>query len=253
MATPPTLPPITALPTLSTPEQTQALDLLFEPSPAIHALLLPFLTTPFPSYPALIDAAHPAFLSLTSPADQTGPNTLHEILSSHPRLGAKKVESAQSAAEQSQLSAAAAQLRALNDEYEARFPGLRYVVFVNGREKDVIMGDMRRRIDRGDAAEEEREAIRVCAGPVRGLGGTDVLGHVRYCKGPGREAPAVRGPTLNSDVCFGVCGGISRGCWPVGSVSRISLDSIQSAVSESQASNDLGILYFAQAVVRRKT
>lgn len=166
MSTPSPLPPITALPTLSPPEQTQTLDLLFEPSPAIHTLLLPLLTTPFSSYTTLIDAAHPLFLSLTSP--QTRP-TLHEILSSHPRLGAKKLESAQSAAEQAQLSTAAERLRTLNEEYEAKFPGLRYVVFVNGREKDVIVGDMRRRIERGDMAEEEREAIRVCA-PARPRG-----------------------------------------------------------------------------------
>lgn len=163
-----TLPPITALPILSQTEQTQALDLLFEPSPAIHALLLPLLTTPYPSYTTLIDAAHQSFLSLTT--DQTR-DTLHGILSSHPRLGAKKVESAQSAAEQAQLASAAEQLRVLNEEYEAKFPGLRYVVFVNGREKGIIMENMRRRIERGDKAEEEREAIRVCA-PARCRDGT---------------------------------------------------------------------------------
>lgn len=158
MSTPARLPEPTTLPSLSTPEQTQALDLLFEPSPAIHSLLLPVLKTPFPTYDALIDSAHVAFLTLASSTDKT---VLHSILGSHPRLGAKKVESAQSAAEQAQLAAGAAQLAALNEEYEARFPGLRYVVFVNGRGKDVVMADMRRRIERGDAAAEEKEAIRV--------------------------------------------------------------------------------------------
>ena len=90
-------------------------------------------------------------------------------MGSHPRLGAKKVESAQSAAEQTQLATGAAQLAALNEEYEARFPGLRYVVFVNGRGKDVIMEDMRRRIDRGDVVAEEREAIKVCGASALGL------------------------------------------------------------------------------------
>ena len=47
----------------------------------------------------------------------------------------------------------------LNAEYEARFPGLRYVVFVNGRARPAILADMRERIARGDAAAEEREAI----------------------------------------------------------------------------------------------
>ena len=85
-------------------------------------------------------------------------------MGSHPRLGAKKVESAQSQAAQAQLNTGgkeeAAKLRALNDEYEAKFPGLRYVVFVNGRSRPVIMENMRMRIDRGDGEEEEREAVR---------------------------------------------------------------------------------------------
>src|SRR5690606_9558018 len=83
------------------------------------------------------------------------------ILGSHPRLGEKKLDSAQSAAEQAQLRTAAEQLAALNAEYEAQFPGLRYVVFVDGREKSVIMTDMRRRIARGDIRLEEREGIQV--------------------------------------------------------------------------------------------
>jgi 2-oxo-4-hydroxy-4-carboxy--5-ureidoimidazoline (OHCU) decarboxylase len=49
----------------------------------------------------------------------------------------------------------------LNAEYEARFPGLRYVVWVNGRGREEVMADMRRRIERGDLREEEREGIRV--------------------------------------------------------------------------------------------
>jgi len=41
-------------------------------------------------------------------------------------------------------------LRRLNEEYELRFPGLRYVVFVDGRSREEVMGDMRGRIERGD-------------------------------------------------------------------------------------------------------
>lgn len=161
MSTPASLPDISSLPALPPAEKTLALDLLFEPSPVIHDLLQPLLDSPFPSYNALVDSAHGAFVSLASSTDAEGKAKLHSILGSHPRLGAKKVESAQSAAEQAQLAAGAAQLAALNGEYEARFPGLRYVVFVNGREKDVIMEDMRRRIERGDIAAEEQEAIQV--------------------------------------------------------------------------------------------
>lgn len=101
--------------------------------------------------------------SSSSPSAQQQ-KKLHGILGSHPRLGAKKVESAQSQAEQAQLNQGGAEeaekLKALNDEYEQKFPGLRYVVFVNGRSRPVVMEDMRWRIDRGDAKEEEQEAIR---------------------------------------------------------------------------------------------
>lgn len=36
-----------------------------------------------------------------------------------------------------------------------------YRVFVNGRGRDVIMEDMRRRIDRGDVEREKEETIQV--------------------------------------------------------------------------------------------
>ena len=41
-------------------------------------------------------------------------------------------------------------MRRLNEEYEQRFPGLRYVVFVDGRSREEVMRDMRGRIERGD-------------------------------------------------------------------------------------------------------
>lgn len=43
---------------------------------------------------------------------------------------------------------------------------MRYVVFVNGREREVIMQDMRRRIDRGDLQAEIKEAVEVSAPSV---------------------------------------------------------------------------------------
>ena len=51
-------------------------------------------------------------------------------------------------------------------------------MFVNGRGRDVIMEDMRRRIGRGDLAAEEREAIEVC---ISCVGGQDNLHHERLC------------------------------------------------------------------------
>ena len=174
-AAPAGLPPIHELAILPDADITVVLDLLFEPSVVLHNLALPTIrAAPFDSYPALINALRGEFLSIAaaSAADDSdsGPDArqpLYDILGSHPRLGEPKKEvlSAQSAAEQRQLQGGggdeARRLAALNKEYEERFPGLRYVVFVNGRSRDVIMEDMRRRIDRGDIRAEEHEAIQV--------------------------------------------------------------------------------------------
>ncbi|KAI1739999.1 Oxo-4-hydroxy-4-carboxy-5-ureidoimidazoline decarboxylase [Xylaria scruposa] len=166
--TTPSLPPISSLPTADEEAVKSVLDTLFEPSPELHALAIPAIqqhdNIPFTSYPALIQHVGLLLHQLaTSPSSR---ERLHSILGSHPRLGAKKVDSAQSRAEQAQLNTAtgdgvdeAERLAALNREYETRFPGLRYVVFVNGRGRDIIMKDMRRRIDRGDIRAEEREGI----------------------------------------------------------------------------------------------
>jgi 2-oxo-4-hydroxy-4-carboxy--5-ureidoimidazoline (OHCU) decarboxylase len=199
--TTPSLPPITSLPTAPMKGIISALDLLFEPSKELHTLALPAIQStrrlvpanpglssdlpppaaaaaakasipspalsdqkPYSSYDELITHVGSLLYALCSTASSDpSKKKLHAILGSHPRLGAKKVESAQSKAEQAQLhsggEAEAEKLRLLNGEYEARFPGLRYVVFVNGRSRPVIMENMRSRIDRGDFEAEEREAV----------------------------------------------------------------------------------------------
>ncbi|KAK6080781.1 OHCU decarboxylase [Seiridium cupressi] len=186
-----TLPPISELSSSPIKIQLQALDLLFEPSTELHTLALPALkskrsrpssgtsaSAPPPPGPSQSPGSEPAFDSYASLIQHIGSllqqlahseepsarQKLHGVLGSHPRLGAKKVDSAQSQAEQASLNAGAAEegekLKTLNEEYEAKFPGLRYVVFVNGRSRPVIMENMRQRIDRGDIKEEEQEAIR---------------------------------------------------------------------------------------------
>lgn len=164
----PKLPDVTTLASLPEPALISVLDLLFEPSEDLHTLAIPTLRSiTFATYPELIDTLRDQLLAIAQSvqSDPSARQPLLSILGSHPRLGAKKVESAQSAAEQAQLQSGAEseaeKLAALNMEYEAKFPGLRYVVFVNGRSRDVIMEDMRRRIDRGDFAAEEEEAINV--------------------------------------------------------------------------------------------
>lgn len=144
--------------------KSDTLDLLFEPSPAIHEVLLPVIQeAEYISYAELIDACHVRLLLSTANAtSQDMDPTVLSILGSHPRLGQKKVESAQSVAEQANLQGEGEELAKLNQEYEEKFPGLRYVVFVNGRGRPEIMGNMRERIDRGDYAKEVDAALGVC-------------------------------------------------------------------------------------------
>ncbi|KHO01234.1 Oxo-4-hydroxy-4-carboxy-5-ureidoimidazoline decarboxylase [Metarhizium album ARSEF 1941] len=155
------LPQISELQTLSKSSQTTALDLLFEPSPAIQSTLLPVVrNAKYSSYSELIDECRTALFDLASNSAPSKPNpALLSVVGSHPRLGSKRVDSAQSAAEQANLQGDGEQLAELNREYEERFPGLRFVVFVNGRGRSEIMNDMRARIDRGDFAKEVDAAL----------------------------------------------------------------------------------------------
>ncbi|KAM0200826.1 hypothetical protein ACHAPA_004824 [Fusarium lateritium] len=142
-------------------EQIKTLDLLFEPSPAIHSTLVPIIRdSEYASYSELIEACKTRLFSLASSSSSTSPDqSLLSILGSHPRLGAKKVESAQSVVEQANLQGQGEELAKLNKEYEDKFPGLRYVVFVNGRGRPEIMENMRARISRGNFAKEVDEAL----------------------------------------------------------------------------------------------
>ncbi|KAF2190264.1 hypothetical protein K469DRAFT_699869 [Zopfia rhizophila CBS 207.26] len=158
------LPAINTLSHLPDSELTTVLDILFEPSSPLHTLSLPVLrSTTFPSYDTLIVAINAQLIALALSESPDDVAKLSEILCSHPRLGEKKVESEQSRAEQAQLQKGGEeekeQLAKLNREYEEQFSGLRYVVFVNGRSRSVIMENMKARIDRGDIKAERQEAI----------------------------------------------------------------------------------------------
>lgn len=161
------LPPISTVPTLSTTSRAALLDLLFEPSVPLHTLSVSLLQEhTFTSYDDLITSVGAQLSTLAESSSSSDLRWLESILGAHPRLGAKKVDSAQSAAEQAQLNTGgedeARELAALNQRYEDTFPGLRYVVFVNGRSRAVVMEDMRERIGRGSVSAERAEAIRVC-------------------------------------------------------------------------------------------
>jgi len=159
------LPPIAGIPTLSTVERAAVLDALFEPCTALHTLSLDLLhSKTFPSYDDLIASVGVQLTDLSESASASDTEWLDTILGAHPRLGEKKVDSAQSKAEQAQLITGGEEqvtkLRELNEEYEKAFPGLKYVVFVNGRSRPVIMENMRDRIARGDIKRERAEAIK---------------------------------------------------------------------------------------------
>ncbi|KAJ6144461.1 hypothetical protein N7470_008356 [Penicillium chermesinum] len=145
------LPPLSSLPSLPQEDQFRVLDTLFESSPEIHQLMAP-------------GGRMSALCAANSPTDR---DILHGILGSHPRLGRAPANpehlSELSKKEQAQLNTGAEEqaekLAALNAEYEAKFPGLRFVTFVNGRSRDVIMEEMHQRIERGDQDREVEETI----------------------------------------------------------------------------------------------
>lgn len=131
------LPPISLIPSLPRENQEAILALLFEPSPALNDVAAPLLASnTYQSYSEMIGAIGYAFRGLQQSDDL---ERLDNVLSSHPRLGEKKVDSALSRMEQAAMAKASAShsdsgvekeaetLRGLNKEYEETFPGLRYV------------------------------------------------------------------------------------------------------------------------------
>jgi len=128
----PSLPPVSSLPTLDAEERAQVLDQLFEPCVQLHTLSVSTLREQsFSSYEELIDAVAQQLTGLYDSNLESDTKWLDAILSAHPRLGEKKVESAQSRAEQAQLNQGGAEevekLAEMNRKYEEKFPGLRYV------------------------------------------------------------------------------------------------------------------------------
>ena len=155
----------------------------------------------FSSYTGLIDAVGSQLAVLLGSRSSTDKQVLVKILGSHPRLGRPPPTttagggggggeplSELSKKEQGSLSTIATdrqmeQLSLLNHEYEEKFPGLRFVyvilrwficpsehgtltgnsfrTFVNGRDRDTIMQEMRARIARGDQQREMEENIQV--------------------------------------------------------------------------------------------
>ncbi|RPB15982.1 hypothetical protein P167DRAFT_562796 [Morchella conica CCBAS932] len=158
------LPGAATIPVLPTDGRVKVLAHLFEPCDALNTLALEYLATgPFDNYDEVITLIKQLLIDLKDTDSPSNTAWLLKILAAHPRLGEKRIDSEHSRLEQASLTAESEEegikLKALNKQYEETFPGLRYVVFVNGRSRAVIMEDMERRIARGDIEVEKTEAI----------------------------------------------------------------------------------------------
>lgn len=132
------LPPISTLTSDPTSTRATVLDTLFEPCTQLHTLSVSLLAEEkFSSYAELIDAVGKQLTSLFNSNLESDQKWLDAILVAHPRLGEKKVGELSEASRREQEAMKAAstgdsqevleELRSLNAEYEAKFPGLRYV------------------------------------------------------------------------------------------------------------------------------
>lgn len=126
------LPQVSAVPSLPTSERAAILDTLFEPCTQLHTLSVALLhEKTFASYDDLIASIGVQLTDLSDSESTSDKEWLEKILAAHPRLGGKKVDSAHSRVEQAKMGAVDStqekELAALNTEYEAKFPGLRYV------------------------------------------------------------------------------------------------------------------------------
>lgn len=115
------------------------------------------------TYSDLIERSRLILKSLLKASNQDTA-TINKIISAHPRLGpSKQALSTHSSSEQLSLQSSdpteLAKLVKLNELYELWYPGLRFVVFVNGRSRDEIMEIMLKRIVRNDIELEKKESF----------------------------------------------------------------------------------------------
>ena len=151
------LTPFEQLQELSNEQLSNVVALLFEPAPDLVQIFKDEIKTSN-SYIGLIESVRKRLLILLQDNGniQNSQEILEHIMNAHPRLGAKKVDSQQSQSEQKQLQddATIAELERLNKEYEAKY-GIKYVVFVNGRGRDEIVVDMKKRIADSNVEKEK--------------------------------------------------------------------------------------------------
>lgn len=147
MSTLPCLQEIQHSPSDSASPLANALDLLFEHSPILTERLVPQLSAvlkispPLTQYSEVIDVA-------LSEIVKWDVQFQVQFIAGHPRIGETKNLSKLSASEQGGIVVnptplvVLARLTHLNTCYEATYPGLRYITFVNGRSRAAIAEEM---------------------------------------------------------------------------------------------------------------
>lgn len=143
----------------------RALAVLFEPSPILDSKLEPQLVLllkdrALTSYHQLIDIALEVITTWET-ASQS------EFIAGHPRIGESKNLSNLSASEQGLTTPGViptppevlAWLSHLNACYETKYPGLRYITFVNGRNRRAIAEEMRDLLGFGHSLSADEPAL----------------------------------------------------------------------------------------------
>ncbi|KAK6455806.1 Oxo-4-hydroxy-4-carboxy-5-ureidoimidazoline decarboxylase [Scheffersomyces xylosifermentans] len=193
-----TLPPVNLLSKLSREEQTEILGHLFEPCETLSSFIVESVIekdSHHKTYKQFIETVRKELLEYLKNAENESYRSnapidpkISKIIAAHPRLGGSSKTtnvklSQHSSAEQKSLESSskedAEKLIQLNDLYESTFPGLRYVVFVNGRSRPVVMQNMKERIDRNDIHLERVESFEamcdIALDRARKLGGSENL------------------------------------------------------------------------------
>lgn len=151
------LPSFTEFKALSLEEQIQIFDVLFEHTDSLIDLTLAkesesINILQLSSYKELIELVRTKLLTLITDDDQYK-SELSNIIAAHPKLGVpKEVQGALSELsklEQKNLNVTKSNtaeikeaLIRLNEKYENKYKGLRFVCFVNGRDRQEIINEM---------------------------------------------------------------------------------------------------------------
>lgn len=134
---------------------SDALALLFEPAPALFDKLYAQRER-FDSYNSLLTYTQDVLLISIKQADRVS------VLNAHPRLGAPATSlSSASKAEQGSDNdpQVLEELAHLNAEYEKKFPGIRFVTFVNGRSRRDIIPELKERLHNEDFDDEVQKGL----------------------------------------------------------------------------------------------